>query len=88
MTYRLRFTPEVSKQVQKLDPESARRIRKFLERINLGDPCSTGTPLTGAGHFWRYRVGDYRIIARISDSELLILVISVDHRRQIYRNVR
>lgn len=85
MTYRLRFTPSVKKQVAKLDPSVATRIKRFLLQLDLENPRSTGRALAGDQQLWRYRVGDYRILASISDGELLILVVDIDHRRQVYR---
>ena len=67
MTYRLRFTPAVNKQISKLDRPVATRIQRYLENLDLTNPCSAGKPLAGDDGFWRYRVGDYRILASISD---------------------
>ena len=65
-----------------------RRIRDYLERrvAVLDDPRELGEPLKGnfAG-LWRYRVGDYRVIAQIQDDRLVVLVVRVGHRREIYR---
>jgi len=85
MTYRLRFTPAVNKQIRKLDKVTATRLRNFLARLNLDAPRSVGKPLSGDSKLWRYRVGDYRILANISDHEVLILVVHIGHRRDIYR---
>ena len=85
MAYRLRFTPSVKKQVAKLDPPVADRIKQFLLRLDLDNPRSTGKALAGDERLWRYRVGDYRILASISDGEILALIIDFDHRRQVYR---
>jgi len=85
MPYRLRFTPAVTKQVGKLDPPVAARIKRYLMGLDLINPRSTGRPLAGDNGLWRYRVGDYRILASISDEEVLILVVDTDHRRQVYR---
>lgn len=85
MAYRLRFTPAVNKQISKLDRPVASRIRRYLENLDLTNPRSSGKPLAGDGGFWRYRVGDYRILASISDEEVLVLVVDIDHRRQVYR---
>ncbi|WP_244518355.1 type II toxin-antitoxin system RelE/ParE family toxin [Phyllobacterium sp. OV277] len=67
----------------------ARRIITFLaSRIaSLDDPRQTGKGLRGAklGSLWRYRVGDYRIICEIQDHRLVVLVIEIGHRREIYR---
>ncbi|UGX88074.1 type II toxin-antitoxin system RelE/ParE family toxin [Phyllobacterium meliloti] len=67
----------------------ARRIMAFLgTRIALlDDPRQTGKTLRGAtlGSLWRYRVGDYRIICEIQDQKLVVLVIDIGHRREVYR---
>ncbi|WP_314806024.1 type II toxin-antitoxin system RelE/ParE family toxin [Actinomyces bouchesdurhonensis] len=87
MAWRAELSPRALKQLSKLDKPNARRIIEYLREISSGeDPRSRGKGLTGnlAG-FWRYRVGNYRIIASIEDDELLILAITIDHRSQIYR---
>ena len=85
MAYRLRFTPAVNKQISKLDRPVASRIKRYLENLDLNIPRSSGKPLAGDAEFWRYRVGDYRILANISDKEALVLVVAINHRRQVYR---
>lgn len=85
MTYRLRFTPAVNKQISKLDRPIAARIRRILVNLDLTNPRSLGKPSAGDESFWRYRVGDYRILASISDEEALVLVVDIDHRRQVCR---
>lgn len=86
MTYRIRFTPKAHKQVRRLDRPVAHRIRDYLTRLDLENPRLTGKPLKGDRRFWRYRVGDYRLLVSIEDDELLVLVVDVDHRRQVYRD--
>lgn len=85
MTYRLRFTPAVKKQISKLDRSIAVRIKRYLVDLDLANPRSSGKPLAGDGGIWRYRVGDYLILASISDEEMLVLVVAISHRRQVYR---
>jgi len=79
----------VQKEMRKINPEVRRRIRSFLhERLAaLDDPRQTGAALQGSelGNFWRYRVGDYRIICDIQDQKLVVLVVEIGHRREIYR---
>lgn len=73
-----------------MDKQTARRIRNELVEIaKLEDPRSRGKALTGnlAG-LWRYRVGDYRIICDIEDGVLLILVVDVAHRCEVYQRRR
>lgn len=88
MTYLLRFTPGAAKQLAKLDKQHSTRIRVFLEGLDLENPRSKGVALVGEGSFWRYWVGDYRIIAHISERKLLVLVVAMGHRREIYRGSR
>jgi mRNA interferase RelE/StbE len=85
MAYRLRFTPAVNKQIGKLDRPVAARIKRYLMNLDLTNPRSSGKPLAGDGGFWRYRAGDYRILATISDEEIIVLVVAISHRRQVYR---
>lgn len=72
----------------KLDKRVRSRILSFLEDrlAYLENPRDLGKALTGQwqGH-WRYRVGDYRIICKIEDETITILVIQIGHRREIYR---
>lgn len=73
----------------KLDKQIAKRITEFLrERVAvLDDPRSIGEALKGSklGEFWKYRVGDYRIISTIEDGALRILVVKIGNRREVYR---
>ena len=89
MGYRIEFDPRAEKELEKLDREVARRILRFLrERVaTLEDPRSLGEPLRGPelGRFWKYRVGDSRLICHIHDREATVLVLRVGHRRDVYR---
>jgi mRNA interferase RelE/StbE len=89
MAYRIEIDPAAERELDKLDKQQARRILKFLvDRVGrLDDPRSIGEALTGSrfGQFWKYRVGDYRIITSIEDDVLLILVVRVGHRREVYQ---
>lgn len=87
MAWLIRFDKGLERVLAKLDLQIAKRITSKLREIaNLDDPRSVGKPLVGhlAG-LWRYRVGDYRIICYIDDGELVILVVDVDHRSEVYR---
>lgn len=86
MTYRIELTPEAIKDLRRLDRQHAARILRFLrDRVTSAeDPRALGTALVGKP-YWRYRVGDYRILAEIDDLVLLVLVVEVGHRREIYR---
>lgn len=89
MAWRIDLTATVAEQLGKLDKAEARRITVFLRQrlATLDDPRSMGKALTGPqlGTYWRYRVGDYRIICDIQDGALCILVIEVGNRREVYR---
>lgn len=89
MAWRIDLTATAAKQLGKLDKAEARRITVFLRQrlATLDDPRSMGKALTGPqlGTYWRYRVGDYRIICDIQDGALCILVIEVGNRREMYR---
>ncbi len=89
MAWGIEFDPSAEKELRKLDREAARRILKFLfERVaKLDDPRSIGEALKGSrlGDLWKYRVGDYRIIADIQDNALCILIVRIGNRREIYK---
>ena len=87
MAWTIDVSERAVRALRKMDKQAARRIRDELEEIaELDDPRSRGKALVGnlAG-LWRYRVGDYRIICDIEDDVLLILVVDVAHRREVYR---
>jgi mRNA interferase RelE/StbE len=88
VSYTIRFTPKAAKQVTKLDPTAANRIRSFLEQklARLDNPRMLGKKLVHE-EFWRYRVGDYRILTNIDDDQILILIVEVAHRREVYNKL-
>lgn len=89
MAWTIEYDLAARKNIEKLDPQTRKRLRNFLEvRIaGLDDPRQSGQALQGShlGQFWRYRVGDYRIICDLQDKRLVVLVIDVGHRREVYR---
>ena len=89
MAWRVEVSVEVDRALGKLDAQHTKRILKFLhERVaKLDDPSSIGKALRGSrlGEFWKYRVGDYRLICKIEDDRMLVLVLRVGHRKEIYR---
>jgi len=89
LAWRIEFEDVAMKELAKLDKQVARRILTFLrERVAvLDDPRSVGEALKGSklGEFWKYRVGDYRIITNIEDGVMRILVLKVGNRREVYR---
>lgn len=89
MSWSINYTDTAKKQLKKLDRQVALRIVDFMdERISpLEDPRSTGKALTGLllGAYWRYRVGEYRVICNIQDGALCVLVIEVGNRKEVYK---
>lgn len=88
MAWSIRFTSSAKKSLAKIDKPEARRIMLFLrERIEpIENPRTLGKALSGRlGTFWRYRIGNYRLICDIRDQELIILVIRIGNRKDIYR---
>lgn len=87
MAWKVEVSEAAVKALRKLDKQVARRIKNELDEIaQLDDPRSRGKALVGnlAG-LWRYRVGDYRVVCDIEDGVLVILVVDVAHRREVYR---
>jgi len=89
MAWKVELDPAAEKALDTLDPQMARRILSFLhQRVSmLEDPRSIGEALKGSklGEYWKYRVGDYRIVAEIEDQVLRISVIKIGNRREVYR---
>lgn len=89
MTWKVEFDNRARKELRKLDPQTQDRILKWLRETlaNSEDPRRTGKSLKGRiKGLWRYRVGDYRIISQIQDENVLILVVRIGHRRDIYED--
>jgi mRNA interferase RelE/StbE len=89
MAWSIELGPMAKRHLKQLDPQIARRVSRFLlERVApLEDPRSIGEALKGSelGELWKYRVGDYRIIASIEDKLVRILVVRIGNRREVYR---
>jgi mRNA interferase RelE/StbE len=89
MAWRIELSLQADRELGKLDPPQKKRILKFLhERLApLENPRSIGQALRGSelGEFWKYRVGDYRLICKIEDGQLLVLVLRIGHRSDVYR---
>jgi mRNA interferase RelE/StbE len=89
VAHNVELSESADRELGKFDVQQAKRILKFLhQRIaKLDDPRSLGETLHGSrlGEFWKYRVGDYRLICKIDDDRLVVLVLRVGHRKEIYR---
>ena len=89
MAWIIKYTESSSKQLKKLDKQTAIRVLDDMdERVAvLSDPRSLGKNLKGPkmGEYWRYRVGDVRVICNILDGQMTVLVIEIGNRREVYR---
>lgn len=86
--WRLETTAEFDKAARKLDMAVLKRVRMYLEGLaQLEDPRTRGKGLSAnrAG-YWRYRIGDYRVIVEIIDDRLVLVALSIGHRSEIYRS--
>ena len=87
MAWKIDLSSNALKQLRKLDKPIANRILKFLRgRIEkLDNPRKIGERLQGSlGDFWKYRVGDYRVICSLQDDKLVVWVIRIGHRSEVY----
>ena len=85
MTYRIEFSPAAARQLRKLDGRTHRRIQAVVELL-AQEPRPAGAQKLVGGHGeWRVRTGNYRIIYEVDDGVLVVLVLAVGHRREVYR---
>lgn len=88
MSYRIEYSKQSLKVLKKMDKHKALILTSWIEKnlLHISDPYSLGKALLGnkKGQ-WRYRVGNYRILTKIEDDNLLILVIDIGHRKEIYK---
>lgn len=88
MKYTVTYTPRAIKQLKNLDKHVQALLMGWIEKNLVGctEPRRHGKPLTAdrSGQ-WRYRIGDYRVIAELSDQTITILVLNIGHRREIYK---
>jgi mRNA interferase RelE/StbE len=89
LAWRIEFDPRALDELKRLDKTAQARIIKTVrERIApLENPRILGQALRGEelGRYWKYRIGDYRLICDIQDETVLILVLRVGHRKEVYR---
>ena len=86
MTWTIKYTAAAEREIRKLDKQTALRIVEYMDAFErLDDPRQRGKSLAGnlAG-FWRYRIGDYRMLCRIREEELCVLVVAVGHGGDIH----
>jgi mRNA interferase RelE/StbE len=85
--FTVEYAAEALKELRKLDQTVARRAVKAIDALGINPRPSGTRQLVGFTNLWRIRVGDYRIIYTIRDSELLVLALRVAHRREVYRSL-
>jgi len=88
LAWTLRLSETAKRQLRKLDSSNAQVILRYLNRVvqETSDPRERGSGLrANLAGLWRYRVGDYRVIFSIEDHELVILVLQIGHRRDVYQ---
>jgi mRNA interferase RelE/StbE len=85
--YAIEYDPRAVKELGKFDQTIGRRVRTAIDGL-AADPRPNGAkPLVGYAHFWRIRVGDYRIVYTIQDKRVTVLVVHIAHRREVYRGL-
>jgi mRNA interferase RelE/StbE len=85
VTYRIELAPAAARQLRKLDLSARRRVQAAIELLTDNPRPSGATRLVGGEGEWRVRTGNYRVIYEIHDEVLLVLVVAVGHRREIYK---
>lgn len=87
MTYSVEYSKGAFKDLKKMDTQTRKLILSWIEKnlVNCSDPRVHGKSLRGNRQDeWRYRVGDYRILANIHDDKILIFVLKIGHHREVY----
>ena len=84
MTYRVTLAPSAARQLRKFDPDVRRRIQAAIELLAVEPRPPAATQLVGGSGEWRVRTGNYRIVYDINDDELVVLVLRMGHRREVY----
>jgi mRNA interferase RelE/StbE len=87
LAYKVLFKASVEKDLRRLDKSAQVEILKFIDNDLVAEPIIVGKPLKGSFKgYWSCRYGDYRIIYKVSKSEMLILVLKIAHRKDVYRD--
>lgn len=84
MTYRVSLAPSAERELRKFDPDVRRRIQAALDLLATEPRPPAASRLVGGSGAWRVRTGDYRIVYEIIDDRLLVLVVRMAHRREVY----
>ena len=84
MTYRVELAPSAARELKKFTPDVRRRIQGVLELLADDPRPPAAKQLVGGAGEWRVRTGDYRVIYEIHDAQVLVLVLRMGHRREVY----
>ncbi|MGI5099432.1 type II toxin-antitoxin system RelE/ParE family toxin [Treponema vincentii] len=87
MAYKIEFEAQALAEFSNLDGAVKKQIRKYIDKLaEREDPRTLGEPLqSNLSMFWKYRVGDYRLVAEIQDEKLVVLMLVIAHRRVVYK---
>jgi mRNA interferase RelE/StbE len=86
LAWEIEFSPAAQREIEHLDRTVAERIVDYLEYVlSLESPRDVGKSLKGHGKLWRYQVGDWRVIVDLQYARLLIMVVKIGNRREVYR---
>lgn len=91
MKFKIEYSDIAKKALKKMDKQTSKRIYDWIEKVlaKCENPKDKGKPLHGGlNNYWRYRVGDYRIIAEIKYKEIIIYIARIDHRKQVYKKMQ
>lgn len=86
MSYSIEIRPAALRQLRKIDPVARRRIQAAVEILSETPRPPGAKKLVGGQGEWRVRTGDYRIVYEIQDDVLVVLVVAIGHRREIYQS--
>lgn len=87
MAWKIEFIPKLEKQLKKIPISELKKIFDFLKKEVSANPRAYGKPLKGnLREYWRYRIGIHRIIVKIDDEQMTVLVVRIGHRIEIYEN--
>lgn len=88
MPWQVEYAPKAVRQFKKITPRQAKVLISWIEKNLIGrkDPRLLGKPLEGSlKGYWRYRVGEYRLVVKLEDERLVIIVVTLGHRKDVYR---
>nr|CDL66165.1 unnamed protein product [uncultured bacterium] len=87
MAYRIEFEQKAFEEFSRLDGSVKKQIQKYIDKLATREnPRTLGEPLeANLSAYWKYRIGDYRLVAEIQDNKLVVLMLVVAHRREVYK---